>query len=104
MYTLSPVLFCWLLLLDGQCEVITLLVVERTDAFIVRLYVVELGPQFIVGILRELAEVELAFFIADKGFHAQAARVLEINDSARQRRVAFANDFSVHGAACGAGL
>ena len=59
---------------------------------------VELGPEVVVRILRELAEVELAVRLADEGLHGERFAVLQIDDGSGNGGGGLVIHTAVHGA------
>lgn len=80
---------------DGQREDEAVLVVEGADRFGLGLDAIRIGPEFVIGVLRELAKVEVAGVIADVGFDSIRAGVFEIHHGAGQNCVRFVDDLPV---------
>ena len=85
-----------------EIEVEGISALKRTDVFGFAFLAIALGPQLIIGVLRELAEAILALGVGDLAHHGERVIVLEIDDSTLKRGAGLIEDFAVNGALHGA--
>lgn len=75
---------------------------ERADVLGFALLATALGPQLVVGILRELAETVGAVGAGNLAHDREGVVVLEIDDSSLERSVGLVDDLAIDGALHGA--
>lgn len=81
-----------------EVEVKGVSALEGADVLGLALLAVALGPQLVVGILRELAEAIRSISTGNLTHHRERVVVLEIDDSTLKRRVRLVDNLAVDGA------
>ncbi len=67
-------------------------------------FAVLFGPDFVVGVLRELAEAVAALVVGDEAFDGEGVVVLEVDDGSVEWGVVLVGDFAFDDALDGAAL
>jgi hypothetical protein len=89
---------------DLEGEVVGVLAVEGADALGLGARAVGLRPEFVVDVLAELAEVEVAGVIGDEGLDLERLGVFEVDDRAGDGGIGFVDDLAVRDAFDGVAL
>ena len=83
---------------DLQIEVEGISALEGADVPGFALLAIALGPQLVVGVLRELAEAIGTISTCNLAHHREGVAVLEIDDSSLERSIRLVDDLAVDGA------